>query len=47
MKKIIFWFLVFLVWVPDGRAQAPYFEGKTIRIVVGYPAAAPMISGAG
>lgn len=38
MKKIIFWFLVFLVWVPDGRAQAPYFEGKTIRIVVGYPA---------
>jgi tripartite-type tricarboxylate transporter receptor subunit TctC len=38
MKKKIFWFLVFLVWVPDGRAQAPYYEGKTVRIVVGYPA---------
>lgn len=38
MKKTIFWFLVFLVWASDGRAQAPYYEGKTVRIVVGYPA---------
>ena len=38
MKKIIFWLLVFLVCASDGRAQAPYYEGKTIRIVVGYPA---------
>jgi tripartite-type tricarboxylate transporter receptor subunit TctC len=38
MKTTIFWVLVFLVWASDGRAQAPYYEGKTIRIVVGYPA---------
>ena len=38
MKKITFWLLGFLVWASDGRAQAPYYEGKTIRIVVGYPA---------
>jgi tripartite-type tricarboxylate transporter receptor subunit TctC len=38
MKKVIFRFLAFLVWTSDGRAQAPYYEGKTLRIVVGYPA---------
>jgi tripartite-type tricarboxylate transporter receptor subunit TctC len=38
MKKITFWLLGFLIWAADGRAQAPYYEGKTLRIVVGYPA---------
>ena len=31
-----FWFVV--VWVSTVHAQAPFYEGKTIRIVVGLPA---------
>lgn len=31
MKTIILWFLVFLVWTCDGRAQMPCYEGKTVR----------------
>ena len=38
MKQVTFWLLGFLVWAADVRAQAPYYEGKTLRIVVGYPA---------
>lgn len=38
MKRISLWLLVFLVWASDAGAQAPYYQGKTIRIVVGYPA---------
>jgi tripartite-type tricarboxylate transporter receptor subunit TctC len=30
--------LSFLLWSVEGAAQTPYFQGKTIRIVVGYPA---------
>jgi tripartite-type tricarboxylate transporter receptor subunit TctC len=30
--------LFFFLWVPDLQAQAPFYEGKTIRIVVGLPA---------
>jgi len=37
--KIAIYSLLFLTtWCADGGAQAPYFQGKTIRIVVGYPA---------
>ncbi len=39
MKKISAWFILLLVWAADVAAQTPYFQGKTIRIVVGYPAA--------
>lgn len=38
MKRISLWLLVFLVWVSDAGAQAPFYQGKTIRMVVGYPA---------
>jgi len=38
MKRISFWLLVFLICGSEVSAQAPYYQGKTIRIVVGYPA---------
>ena len=38
MKKIYALFILLLVWAADVAAQNPYFQGKTIRVVVGYPA---------
>jgi tripartite-type tricarboxylate transporter receptor subunit TctC len=38
MKRISYWLLVFVLWPSDLPAQTPYFQGKTIRLVVGYPA---------
>src|SRR2546422_10773017 len=38
MKRIAFWLLLFLAWNSEVGAQAPFFQGKTIRIIVGYPA---------
>lgn len=38
MKSLTFWLLVFVLWNSELGAQAPFFQGKTIRIVVGYPA---------
>jgi tripartite-type tricarboxylate transporter receptor subunit TctC len=36
MKKIVLALLACMLWSPDVFAQAPYYQGKTIRIVVGY-----------
>lgn len=38
MKKTRFWLLVLLIWSSEVGAQAPYYQGKTLRILVGYPA---------
>ncbi|HEY2989674.1 MAG TPA: tripartite tricarboxylate transporter substrate-binding protein [Candidatus Binatia bacterium] len=38
MKSLTFWLVVFVLWNSELAAQAPFFQGKTIRIVVGYPA---------
>ena len=38
MKRFSFWLLFFLIGSSEVAAQAPYYQGKTIRIVVGYPA---------
>jgi len=38
MKGLFFFLLLFLSWCSYAAAQAPYFQGKTIRFVVGYPA---------
>ena len=38
MKRITFWLLLFLAWNSEVGAQAPFYQGKTIRILVGYPA---------
>jgi tripartite-type tricarboxylate transporter receptor subunit TctC len=38
MKSLTFGLLVFALWSSELGAQAPFFQGKTIRIVVGYPA---------
>ena len=41
MKTISFWFFAFLFWyfaLADLAAQTPYYQGKTIRLIVGYPA---------
>ncbi len=38
MKKIILALLFFLAYSPNLGAQAPFFQGKTIRIIAGYPA---------
>lgn len=35
MKRVIFVLLIFLGWSPHLQAQAPFYEGKTISIVVG------------
>lgn len=36
MKRLFLAFLVFLVWCSDLEAQAPFYQGKTIRVVVGF-----------
>src|SRR4249919_838379 len=38
MKKIAPLFVLALLWSDYATAQTPYFQGKTIRIIVGYPA---------
>jgi tripartite-type tricarboxylate transporter receptor subunit TctC len=38
MKKTIFWLLIFLLSSSPLAAQTPYYQGKTIRMLVGYPA---------
>lgn len=38
MKKIVFVFLSFLAWNSTLQAQTPFYQGKTIRLVVGSPA---------
>jgi len=38
MNKISLWLLMVLIWSSQAAAQTPYYQGKTIRIVVGYPA---------
>ena len=47
MKTISFWLFGVLFWYSDLAAQTPYFQGKTIRLVVGYPRAARMTFGRG
>jgi tripartite-type tricarboxylate transporter receptor subunit TctC len=37
MKKIFFVFLCLLLWSFNAHAQAPFYQGKTIRIIVGTP----------
>jgi len=39
MKRIAFFLLLFLMAVQNLAAQTPYYQGKTIRVIVGYPAA--------
>ena len=38
MKKVFFWQLIFLICSSPLAAQTPYYQGKTIRMLVGYPA---------
>ena len=38
MKKVYFWLLIFLTLSSRVAAQTPYYQGKTIRMMVGYPA---------
>jgi tripartite-type tricarboxylate transporter receptor subunit TctC len=38
MNKLLFAASLLLLGVTSGYAQTPYFQGKTIRIVTGYPA---------
>ncbi len=38
MRKIIFGMLLSFVWSVTVHAQAPFYQGKTIRIIVGYAA---------
>src|SRR5919197_923149 len=38
MKQIALFLLASLLWSSEIAAQTPYFQGKTIRLVVGYPA---------
>src|SRR5262245_66654410 len=33
-----YWLLAFIVFTGPAAAQTPYYQGKTIRILVGYPA---------
>jgi tripartite-type tricarboxylate transporter receptor subunit TctC len=38
MKRVPFALLVFFFWTANLHSQTPYYQGKTIRIVTGYPA---------
>lgn len=38
MKRTSILLLFFLLWNSQAEAEAPYFQGKTIRLIVGYPA---------
>jgi tripartite-type tricarboxylate transporter receptor subunit TctC len=38
MKKTSIWLLSILLWSGEAAAQTPYYQGKTIRVIVGYPA---------
>ena len=38
INKVAIWILLLLFWSGEVAAQTPYFQGKTIRFVVGYPA---------
>src|SRR5437870_13048175 len=38
MKKTSIWLLSILLWSVEAVAQTPYYQGKTIRVIVGYPA---------
>src|SRR5262245_43576237 len=39
MKRIALALLLVLIAVQNLAAQTPYYQGKTIRVIVGYPAA--------
>ena len=36
MKRIVFAFWFFLVWSSEVQGQAPFYQGKTIRMLVGF-----------
>jgi tripartite-type tricarboxylate transporter receptor subunit TctC len=36
MKKVVFLFLVLTGWAPRAEAQSPPYQGKTVKIVVGF-----------
>ena len=36
--KIAVGFSLLLLWTCNASAQSPFYDGKTIRIIVGYPA---------
>ena len=38
MKRLSFLLLFCWIWNPEATAQTPYFQGKTIRVLVAYPA---------
>ena len=38
MKRIHFWLLILIFSSCPVAAQTPYYQGKTIRMMVGYPA---------
>ena len=38
MRKTGIGFLLIFFWAAELFAQTPYYQGKTIRIIVGYPA---------
>ena len=47
MKIMVSGLLILMSWCFDAGAQVPFFHGKTIRIIVGYPPGARMIRGHG
>jgi hypothetical protein len=46
MKRLIFGFGFFFLFAcnPDVQAQTPFYQGKSIKLVVGSPAGSIMIS---
>ena len=38
VMKILVVFSLLLLWTCGAIAQGPFYDGKTIRIIVGYPA---------
>ena len=36
MKKLSLSLTIILAWLVDAHAQAPFYQGKTITVIVGY-----------
>ncbi|MGH7872829.1 MAG: Bug family tripartite tricarboxylate transporter substrate binding protein [Candidatus Binatia bacterium] len=37
MKRTVLWIFCSLLWLASAHAQAPFYQGKTIRVIVGTP----------
>jgi hypothetical protein len=44
-RKSFIALLAILLWCQSSTAQSPFYQGKTVNIIVGYPGEPPTTSG--